>query len=188
MKKIEVCRESGMLPSVHCENIDTVWIPLNSSSHKTCPYHETVHLSTDNKYIVNSDCYPVHEMEHKSWFVLPPVIEWYYKAHSPFYAVLPPVHPKCTSSRERKEMQLIYPRSNEKVFVPYDASGEKQLVVFEAAHSRAGSVIYWHIDNTYIGKTESIHQFPMDLTAGNHVLTLVDDQGGNIVRKIEVLE
>ena len=125
-------------------------------------------------------------MIHKSWFVLPPVQEWYYKSTDPTYVKLPPYRNDCTNL-ESQGLQLIYPEPNASIYIPIELSGKKGKVIFKAAHRRQNSTIFWHIDNTYIGSTKSIHEIGLNIAEGKHTLTLVDELGNSISRKFEVL-
>ena len=48
--------------------------------------------------------------------------------------------------------------------------------------------IYWHIDNEYVGSTQSFHQLAISPTAGKHTLTLVDENGERLVQAFTVLD
>ena len=62
------------------------------------------------------------------------------------------------------------------------------LVVFEAAHRKQSSNIYWHIDNNYVGQTKSIHEMGLNIKEGKHVLTLVDELGNTITRNFTIVD
>ena len=78
-----ICRQSGYLAGPYCSDTDSTTIPMTGTKSSLCPFHKLVHLSADQQYRVTSDCYPVDSMKHLSWFVLPPVQEWYYKRIMP---------------------------------------------------------------------------------------------------------
>jgi penicillin-binding protein 1C len=84
-------------------------------------------------------------------------------------------------------MDIIYPRSNAKVFVPRELDGSLGKTVFEAAHRNAESTIYWHIDGEFKGVTKGNHQMAFHPGVGNHTLTLVDEKGEIIVQAFQVL-
>ena len=44
-----------------------------------------------------------------------------------------------------------------------------------------------HLNNEYIGTTQTFHQLALDILPGIHRLTLVDDLGNRLVRKLEIL-
>jgi penicillin-binding protein 1C len=53
----------------------------------------------------------------------------------------------------------------------------------EIAHRRRNAVIYWHLDNKYIGMTRHIHQAEVRVGEGEHLITAVDDEGFTVSRK-----
>ncbi|MDR1170123.1 MAG: penicillin-binding protein 1C [Prevotellaceae bacterium] len=176
MARIAVCRQSGHRAGEYCENADSLWVTQTGLLSGACPYHHLIHLDRDEKYRVSSSCYSTHEMVHKPWFVLPPAQEWYYRKHHADYRPLPPIYPHC-SIDESSPMQMIYPTYGISVVVTKQLGGEKGKIVLQAAHNRANSTIYWHIDEQYIGETRDNHQMAFLPTAGNHTITLIDDQG-----------
>ncbi|MDR0724749.1 MAG: penicillin-binding protein 1C [Prevotellaceae bacterium] len=180
MSKIAVCRRSGHRAGEYCEDTDSVWVGQAALSSSVCPYHRLVHLDKDEKYRVNSSCYPPHEMVHKPWFVLPPAQEWFYRRYHADYRPLPPIDPRC-SIDESSPMQMIYPTYGISVVATKQLSGEKGKIVLQAAHNRAKSIIYWHIDEQYIGETHDNHQMAYLPSSGNHTITLVDDEGYSLI-------
>jgi penicillin-binding protein 1C len=185
--KAVVCRLSGYIAGQFCTDRDTLPIPLNGVKSSVCPFHRLVHLSDDEKFRVNSDCYPVARMKHISWFVLPPVPEWYYMKHHADYKRLPPFRPGCEQSGQRS-MGLVYPREEVKIFIPRTLSGEKGRVVFEAVHSNPDATIYWHIDNRFIASTKFIHQIEVLPAPGKHQLILIDENGEELIKLFEAVE
>ncbi|MDR3227351.1 MAG: penicillin-binding protein 1C, partial [Prevotellaceae bacterium] len=171
-----VCSKSGYLASSICEGIDSIWLVNSALTSAECPYHKLVHLNKDETYRVNSDCVSVSDIVNKSWFVLPPVQEWYYKLKHHDYRQLPPFMPDC-DGEESSPIDLIYPVPNSEIVITKQLDGSVGNIVFEAVHRNAEANIFWHIDNEYIGVTRIYHQIAVNPSAGEHLLTLVDDAG-----------
>ncbi len=186
MKKVALCRQSGYRATDICEEKDSVWIPEAGLKTPPCPYHRIVHLTADGKWRVNSDCEKPENMVHKPWFVLPPAQEYYYKSKNASYKELPPFRKDCEPTGTIA-MELIYPRQVTKIYVPVELDGTMGKTVFQVAHRRSDAVIYWHIDDKYIGQTKGIHQLGCAPEAGPHVLTLVDDAGETLSQKFEII-
>jgi len=186
MEQIPVCRESGYRASSVCENIDTVWVQKSGLNTGACPFCKIVHLDPAGRYRVTSECENPADMIHKPWFVLPPVMEWYYRQVNPLYRPLPPFMPGCRQSNTNP-MELIYPQKNAKIYLPVEMDGSGGKIVLQAAHHNPDAIIYWHIDDKYIGMTNGIHEMAIDPGAGNHTITLVDDKGNSLKRRVEVL-
>lgn len=185
MIEVAVCEKSGHRMGQFCESADTIWIPKAGLSTEVCPYHKIIHLDSDEQYRVSSNCYSTDQMVHKSWFVLPPVQEYYYKSRNPAYKTLPPFKEECMS-QDQKAMDLIYPNHGIKLYLPVQLDGKIGKIVMEAVHKNSKAQIFWHLDNNYIGLTEGIHQIGISPEEGKHVLTLVDNTGNEISRRFEV--
>lgn len=187
MKKIPVCRQSGYKTQPACEQADTIFVPKAGITTKSCPYHEIVHLDKEQKYRVTSQCESIGNMMHKSWFILPPVQEWYYKSKNANYISLPPFKPGCEQSVRTRSIDLIYPRENTKVFIPRELDGSASLCVLEAAHRDPSAELYWHLDNEFLGTTKRIHQMGINSSTGIHKLTLVDESGETLEAEFEII-
>jgi penicillin-binding protein 1C len=182
-----VCKTSGYLAGPYCTDRDTVKIPITGIRSPACPFHRLIHLSADGNFRVTSDCCPVDSMRHVSWFVLPPIQEWYYKKRHSDYKLLPHYRSGCAPGNQ-KSMDLIYPREEIKIFIPRALSGMKEKVIFEAVHTNPDAFIYWHLDNQFIAATKFIHQVELLPAAGKHTLVLVDENGEELIKIFEVVE
>jgi len=184
--EVIICNQSGYRASNNCDQLDTTNVPSVGNKTMACPYHFKVHLSSDEKYQVNMSCEDEDNIIHKSWFILPPVQEWYYKSKSPLYQTVPPFKKGC-NNQDQKVMEFVYPRNTSKVYIPKELSGELGRVVFEIAHRNSGKKIFWHLDTEYLGFTQDIHQMEFYLNKGKHLMIAVDIDGNEIVKRFEVL-
>ena len=188
MKRIPVCHESGYLPLPICP-VDTVWGPANSIHATPCPYHTIIHLDKSEQWQVNASCEAPEKIVHRSWFVLPPLSEYYFKSKNPAYAVLPPFRKDCISeAQQTNPMQLIYPKQPTRIYVPTDLDGKLSRTVFSVAHRDPAVTIYWHIDDEYIGHTKDFHNMELNPPEGDHYLTLVDGSGNRLVQKFVIIK
>jgi penicillin-binding protein 1C len=188
MVKIEVCKKSGFRASVLCEK-DTIWAAKNGIKAKTCPYHQTIHLDKTEKNQVSSECEQPSNMVHKSWFVVPPLEEYYFKSKNPQYLPPPQYRADCSLSQNKiNPMQLIYPKSVTKIYLPIDVDGKLSNAIFRVAHRQATTQIYWHLDNEFVGTSQTFHQLALTPSVGKHVLTLVDQYGNRLEQKFEILK
>jgi len=184
---IEVCRQSGYLAGPHCLEKDTIPAVPKGAGSKVCPYHRLVHLDESGQYRVSSDCYPLSQMHTTSWFILPPLMEWYYKRSDPSYLLLPPMLEGCSDDRVEM-MEIVYPERNSHLVIPRELDGSMGKVIMEVAHRKPALEIYWHIDERYVGTTKKLHQLGVDLIAGKHKLTVVDAEGHSQSVTFEVLK
>ncbi len=184
---VTVCKQSGYLASEICTNTKEISISKNGLKTVTCPYHQIVKLDKEKKFRVNSNCYPVSKMQLESWFVLPPIEEWYFKRKNPFYKILPPYKKGC-NQEIFKNMDVIYPKNLTKILIPVELDGSKGKAVFEIAHRNTNTIIFWHLDNTYIGETKNTHRMEIDAKPGKYKMTLVDNQGETLSFNFEIMD
>ena len=175
-----ICKQSGYRASEFCDEKETVRIPKGSLKAATCKYHKAIHFDKTGTLRVNSNCESVFEMQIKNHFVLPPIMEWYFKKHHTNYQVLPAFKTGCDAQAGQQNMQFIYPRSLTKIFVPREIDGEMGKTVFELAHRKSATKVFWHLDGVYLGYTKNIHQMPLAPLEGKHHLSVVDENGESL--------
>ncbi len=179
LRAVAVCRKSGFRASSVCPEVDTVITYEKGLDAHVCKYHKVIFTDEKGKYRVSSKCMTVNKMKRKVWFVLPPVQEWYYRKSHPSYRTIPPWKPGCSPIEENGVMAFVYPLNGTRVFVPKDEDGNKKEVVFEVSHQDAKAVLYWHLDNTFIGTTKGEHKLPFIPGYGKHTLAVVDNNGAS---------
>ncbi len=185
---VPVCRQSGYRANIDCPDVDTLFMPPNGTKVPLCPYHKIIHLDATGNFRVTEDCESPSAMQHKSWFILTPAMEFYYKQHNADYKTLPPFKPGCAFAETGKLIEIIYPQPDAKIYVPLEISGEKGKTVFTAAHRRAGAKIFWSLDDEFVGTTQNFHQIALNPAPGKHIITLVDENGVSVSRQFEILE
>jgi penicillin-binding protein 1C len=185
---VPVCRQSGYRANIDCPDVDTLFMPPNGTKVPLCAYHKIIHLDATGNYRVTEQCESPSSMLHKSWFILSPAMEYYYKQRNADYKILPPFKEGCAFAETGKVMEIIYPQPDAKIYVPLEVSGEKGKTVFSAAHRRSGAKIFWSLDDNFIGTTQSFHQMGLNPLPGKHIITLVDENGLSVSRQFEILE
>ena len=186
LTEVDVCKLSGHLAQIDCPKIKQL-VPLKGKNTSICVYHKTVHLDKLEQFRVNSSCENIENIVTKKWFVLPPVMEWYYKNQHVDYKSLPPFRDDC-SGTQTKSMDFIYPKSNAKIYLTKNFNSEIQPVILKVAHSNREANLFWYVDNVYKGMTKTFHEMPISPNTGFHYLTVVDEFGNEIKRKIEVIK
>ena len=184
--EVEVCAESGYPNSEICKHTKKVMMPDVEIKTGVCPYHRKVFLDSTRQYQVLPDCYPVDQRCYESYFVLPPVMEWFYKKHSALYRPLPMLYPRCATAHPDDVMAFVYPKSDARVTIPIGITGERQQIIFEIAHRNPRKTIYWTLNDVFLGKTRLNHQMPIDVEKGTYRLRCVDEDGVELNRKIVV--
>jgi penicillin-binding protein 1C len=188
--EVEVCARSGMRKGMHCAESEKVWAPLAAFRAPVCGYCRLVHCDESFTWQVHGNCESIDSIRHVPWFVLPPAMEWYYRKLHSDYRPLPPFRADCLGCDGQpleRTMSLIHPKKGSKLYVPVELDGATGRAVFEAAHRRPGTTIFWHLDDEYYGATRDIHKMALAPSPGEHVLTLVDERGEQVRRSFTVL-
>jgi len=186
MSTVVVCKQSGYLAGQFCPSLDTLHVPSNADRAESCPFHQSVHLDSTSQFRVSSNCYAISDMKNVSWFVLPPIQEWYYKRKNPTYKPLPPYRKDCLANAI-ENMAVIYPRAGSGVFIPRNLNGTWEKVIFEIAHRQPETLVYWHLDDEFIGTTQFEHNLEVSAAVGQHIMTVVDANGESKSWQFEAL-
>lgn len=184
----EVCQVSGYRASDLCPQKIKVSMNKSAVNSGVCPYHVSIKLDREKKHRVTDECYNPADMTEETWFVLPPLVEHYYKKRFPFYRELPPFLSGCNSDKPEESMAIVYPKKPSKIYIPVGLDGQREKVIFELTHRDHNAVIYWHLDDEFVGATQDIHQLGLSPEPGKHVLTVMDEKGEKLTQAFEVIE
>ncbi len=187
MAEAEICEQSGLLATRHCETSKLDWIPKTKLSQKLCGNCRTVFTTKNKDFLVSKNCAENEEIVEQKWFVLPAGQAWYFSKKNADYEPLPPWKPDCISENQRL-VDVIYPKQNGRVFIPKDLDGEAGKVILEAAPQRPANKLFWHLNGEFIGETEIFHRKAMYLKSGNYALLVEDENGNSAQRDFQVVE
>ena len=193
MKTVRLCKNDGFLANDLCD-AQEYEVPDGSHFQRLSPYHQRIHVVEEGGELfrVHSVCESVDKMQAKRWFVLPPDQAFYYQQFHANYQPLPAWREDCESevasdASGENPISLIYPRRNTQIYIPKDLANQRSKVVFKAIHRIPKSRLYWHLNNTFLGVTETFHQRAIWINAGKHELTVVDETGQSVSQDFEVL-
>jgi len=185
MQAVTICKQSGHRASPNCDDVEEKQIQLAGLKTKPCPYHVLIHLDKNETVQVNSSCEDLANIRHESWFVLPPLMGYYYKTKNPFYKPLPKFRADCLG-QNNVSIEFIYPKENNSIFLPKSFDGKTNELILKIAHSKPETTVFWYIDETYVGSTKDIHEMAVLPKIGKHIITVVDELGNEIKRRFEI--
>lgn len=188
MTTVAVCRDDGYLSNGACET-KTIHVPLSSHFARITPYHRRIHLDATRQWRVNSECEAVAAMQTRDWFVLPPDQASYYQQFHADYQPLPAWRADCQHSDDRQDeaLSLMYPQANMQIYLPRELDGKLGETVFHAMPAHPDTLLYWHLDNQFLGTTQTFHQIAAQPAVGKHHLVVVDEAGNRVQTDFEVL-
>lgn len=182
----EICSASGLPASENCAHTILGKLPQEAEEHPPCHYCTQIYCNENCSLRMDSRCAQISAIHREKRFLLPPLMEAFYANQNIGYQKIPPWAPACSTLDN--PLELVFPRDNAHIFVPIDLNGTKGRVVFEATHRQSNAVVHWHLDEQYITSTIDIHQVSITPEAGEHVLTIVDQDGNTLVRRFIVEE
>jgi penicillin-binding protein 1C len=186
---VEVCALSGFPAGPDCASSKAQSVPKNAPLAKSCPYCRLVALNESGTARValgeDASGYAARVVQ-KKWFVLPPAEEWYYRRWNLDYKPLPPFE-GASDAGSVQSIALFNPEENGAVYVPRELEGREGRIVFQAATRNASGKIFWHLDDAFLGTTESFHEMEARPGPGLHIVTLVDENGATLRRWFTVL-
>ena len=182
---VDVCPNCGYIASALCPSTTKQYIPQSGTKTLPCPYHQRIFIDKRSQMQVTQQCATDADIESVSWFVLPPVPEWFYQKHHPEYKPLPPFRSDCSPSGQGiARMALIYPHSGADIYLPRLAEGQHSETLFKATHSNPSATIFWHLNDAFIGSTTAPHELLLQPEPGSYTLTLVDNDGETLKQRI----
>jgi len=187
LEQIEVCKQSGYRASENCGDIENVFVQQTGLKTKPCPYHFRIHLDKNEQFQVNASCESLSNMIHKNYFVLPPLMEYYFQKKNPFYKKLPDFRKDCIRENAQK-MEFIIPKKDEVFYLARDFNEIKNHIILKLVHSNASAKVYWYLNRKFVGISENIHEMEVFPKIGKHIITAIDEVGNEISREIEILE
>jgi penicillin-binding protein 1C len=182
--EIKVCSESGYLATDICPKT-VISIPRKQNFVRSCSYHKLVHLNVQRQFRVNSSCADLSQTVSETWFVLPPLMEYYYKKGHPSYKTLPPFLENCKETNT-EAMEFIYPRNGSRITLARNFEGRKNELIVKLAHIKPSTPVYWYLDGKFMGQTADYHEIGLMPTPGDHGITAVDALGNEIVVMITI--
>lgn len=160
--EVDVCPESGYLAGRDCSKKVKMKVPVGGKDARQCPWHR--------------------EIRQEKWFVLPPLMEKYYRIKHQEYKPLP-----RDENTGGEVMSFAYPNDGAVLSSAKQMDGTSPGVRCEIVHTRNDAVVYWHLDSEYLGETAYIHTLVIDIPSGFHRLTAVDDEGNKKEVMVKIL-
>jgi penicillin-binding protein 1C len=171
-KPTSLCAITGLIPNEYCPK-HAEEIPEKAKLTAVCTSHQLVYLNDDGLQ-ANRDC--ATHLRDSVWFQLDPVAGYFYKKSHPTYLPIPPFSEDC-GYQPSKEIAIIYPTPETKIFLPKNFSGAQERLQLQATHASNSQTLYWHLNNEYLGQTEGLHQLNIVPQKGRHKLLVMDEKG-----------
>ena len=192
MKPMLLCRESGFLASEFCNEVDTT-LQCPSALHlEICKYHKLLAVDSNGTYQVNRFC--ENNFKLQSYFILPPIMEFYYKTHHSNYISAPQLRKDCLDEGQLQSdnVDIIYPTHLSIIKLTKDIDAQENQLIFKAVQKRESALescsLHWFIDSDYLGVTCNDHTMKCKPNVGKHKLLVTNDFGESKTISFEILK
>ncbi len=179
-----LCTVSGYASTTACVDVTHMLLPKQSRNLARCDYHQSLTLDQSGQYQVYRDC--VDKVKTSSVFSLEPIVNNYYRKATGISYATPPYLPDCQSSSE--SITIISPKPNADIFLPRDIDNQKEMLISRAIVSPEVDSLYWFVDDRLIDVTSERHELALDFSVGPHQLTVVSNEGTELVRMFRIVE
>ncbi len=181
-----ICKTSGHVATSLCPDQKMEFVPTSSSVSLPCPYHKKVWISESNERVFKH-CAAGTQAKDTVWFSLPPQVANYYKESNPSYIPIPKVAEQCPLDQLNHDLALSYPSEHCVIYIPKALNEEKEKTIFSANHRQNDATLFWHIDGTFIAKTEEEHSIAISPQIGMHTVLVMDVNGNQVSQTFEVV-
>lgn len=177
LRKVAVCSLSGDQPNENCPHVDSVLVPSGNRGMRSCDYHHKSLLNRQHTHEVCSRC----------WH--PPDTQWVVRVSYPAEAIpflrergliadaLFEHNPTCPALSDKNSLQILYPQSQDHIFLPRNHMGQMEHFVAEAVHGNPQAKLWWFLDGKPLGQTIGLHKMPLQASPGSHVMIVQDLEG-----------
>ncbi len=186
---VTLCMDTGFLAGPDCERTFVVDSPGVKGALRRCPYHRGIYVTTGvgEKYEVCSLCWEPGKYRREVRLIYPPDVTQYLRESGVVVSEVPVHRGDCMGLDEGNPIQVIYPVSGARLWIPREFGGGLQGVTFTVAHRVLGRRLFWYIDDIYRGVTEGRHKMAFQLSVGSHWLEVVDGEGNRAKRRFSIL-
>lgn len=179
MKEVILCKETGFKAGENCDRKTSVRAPVNMKSLKLCPYHKKLYTDASLSYEVCSYCWDSNYTSN-NYLIYPSEVNYYLKLQGQFVENIPPHNPACTKKGSIVPIEIIYPLDSAQIWLPRDFGGAVQELIARCTHQNDSGLIYWYLNDTYLGTTKQNHTLSIKPRLGKNTFLISDEQGNEV--------
>ena len=183
LKKVAVCKASGMLPTRYCSDTEMTWFIPGKSPIKSDTIYREIAIDKNTGLRV---CHFNENTRFEIYEFWPTDLLRIFK-QAGIQRRSPPVFEAGCSlvSNRGISPQITSPQSGVSYILP---ASDKQGTTIPLSAVTDGDVvdIHWFVNGTYLGKSRSAQPFLWTAKIGNHVIRVIDDHGLSDARDIQI--
>lgn len=177
LSSLRLCADTGYRAGPDCERPVSVQAPLHMKPLRTCPYHRTFQVTMDGGHRVCSLCWQLRARRSVKRLVFPAEVAQVLRERGHVPGTVLPHNPECPAATEPIPLKIMYPQQNARLWLPRDFGGALQKIAMRVAHRETNRILYWYLDDRYLGSSRGRHVKAAELSKGWHTLYVVDEIG-----------
>lgn len=185
LKKIEVCKASGMLKTKYCEDTTTTWFIPGKSPITTDTIFREIAI---NRKTGLRTCHVDKNTEFKIYEFWPSDLLQVFKKAGIQRRTPPLYEPNCTfTSNFGISTKILSPKSGIQYVIRINDSSSVNIPL-RALTDASRASLYWFVDNAFVTKTSPQHTYLWHAKPGHHFIRVVDDEGYSDGIAINIIE
>jgi penicillin-binding protein 1C len=85
-------------------------------------------------------------------------------------------------------MDFVFPtKFKSKISLTKGVNNEVNPVILKVTHTNTNAILYWYLNDVFIGNTSQYHEQAIVPKQRNHKITVIDNFGNEKTRLIEIL-
>lgn len=158
-----ICKQSGMLAGIKCEEKEQIFLPSISHRLRNCDHHKAT-------------------ASGKMAFQIHPVADYY---HEQFYGNS---INKEDVEIDEKVINLVYPEADAILKVPKKLDAEYAKITARASTNYTDAKLFWYLDDRFLTTTSEQHDIQIDIEDGDHRLYVSDMHGNEQMVSFQVVK
>lgn len=190
LKKVEVCKVSGMLPSHYCSDTEAVWFIPGKSPIKTDTIHQEIAINPKTGL---RTCQFDAKTQFKIYEFWPSDLLMILKRAGIKHQLPPAFDETCyhtfhipQNNQRGMSPQIISPQKEYDIVYRFNKN-KPTFVPFTAVVDADVKNIHWFVNQTYLGKTPREQSFLWQAKPGRFTIRAVDDLGRADAHEVKVV-
>lgn len=178
----QVCSETGLIPSGHCNHLVTdQFIPLISST-KNCENRQEIMISVNEKISYCKGCAPIAGYKKKWYKIVEPEMQSWFEENRIAYEKVPMHNPDCELIFKGAAPAITFPVNGSEYLINKKNPEPLQLI---CKTSNDVSKVYWYINNKFFKSSNAGEKQFFVPDEGPVKISCTDDKGRN--RDIKII-
>ncbi len=183
LKKVEVCKASGMLPTRYCKDTEWSWFIPGKSPIKTDTIYREVAINSKTGL---RTCHIDENTRFEIFEFWPSDLLSIFKKAGIQRHIPPFFEPDCTLSGNAEINPHITSPQNGISYIIRADSQQNNAIPLTAVTDAGIAHVYWFINETFVAKTKAGESYLWKAKPGKFVVRIVDDHGQSDARDINV--